>query len=325
LHCSDVAVQKRCFEERDLATTAGGSGAAPGGRPPAGGKPRELDDVLNRRVFHPLSRRLAVALAPTFVTPNMVSVFGAFLVVAAGLFYSGLAGLGFAAAVTIGFALHMLWHVVDGADGHLARMTGRASPVGEMVDGMCDYASHALLYLLLAIFLDDQIGLWGYPLGLLAGFSRVAQANHSESQRRTYMWRAYGIPWMQQARAADDEVFLRKGGGGALARLASAYMWLGETLSPASPELDRAAEAAALDPAERRRLTRLCRPAFRRTLFLQGLLGANPRTVLLGISMALGSPLFYFVMETTVMNLLLAVSVRRQKRANALLASRLAA
>jgi hypothetical protein len=307
-----------------VATTAGESGASGGGRPAASGKPRELDDFLNRRVFHPLSRRLATALAPTFVTPNMVSVTGAILVVAAGVCYAQLAGLAFAAAVAIGFALHMLWHVVDGADGHLARMTGRASPVGEMVDGMCDYASHALLYLLLATFLDDQIGLWAYPLGLLAGFSRVAQANHSESQRRTYMWRAYGIPWMQQARAEDDDVFRANGRRGALARLASAYMWLAETLSPASPELDRAAEAAGHDPAERRRLTRLCRPVFRRTLFLQGLLGANSRTVLLGISMALGSPLFYFVAETTVMNVLLAASVRRQKRANALLVRRLA-
>ncbi|HEX9931912.1 MAG TPA: CDP-alcohol phosphatidyltransferase family protein [Allosphingosinicella sp.] len=308
-----------------MATTAGKSGASGGGRPPAAGKPRELDDVLNRRVFHPLSRRLAAALAPTFVTPNMVSVSGALLVLAAGAFYAGFTGIGFAAAVAVGFALHMLWHVVDGADGHLARMTGRASAFGEMVDGICDYSSHALLYLLLATYLDDQIGLWAYPLGLLAGFSRVAQANHSESQRRIYMWRAYGIPWMQQARASEDDVFRRKGGAGALARLASAYLWLADALSPASAELDRAAEAAACDPEARRRLTRLCRSVFRGPLFLQGLLGANPRTVLLGISMALGSPLFFFLAETTVMNLLLVASVRRQKRANVTLARRLAA
>lgn len=307
-----------------MATTAQERGAAPGGPPPAGGKPRELDDVLNRRVFHPLSRRLAVALAPTFVTPNMVSVAGGLLVVAAGVFYAGFTGIGFAAAVAIGFGLHMLWHVVDGADGHLARTTGRASPLGEMVDGACDYASHALLYLLLATFLDDQIGLWAYPLGLLAGFSRVAQANHSESQRRTYMWRAYGIPWMQQARNSDDEMFRKKGGAGLLTGLASAYMWLADALSPASAELDRAAEEAARNPEARRRLTRLCRSVFRGPLVLQGLLGANSRTVLLGISMALGSPLFYFLAETTVMNLLLVASIRRQRLANEALARRLA-
>lgn len=309
-----------------MATKADGSGktmgkAADEARP---GKPRELEDFLNRRVFHPLSRRLAVALVPTFVTPNMVSVAGAALVIAAGLFYAGLSGLSFTAAVAIGFTLHMLWHVVDGADGDLARMTGRASPFGEMVDGVCDYASHALLYLLLATFLDDQIGLWAYPLGLASGLSRVAQANHAESQRRIYLWRAYGVPWMQQARASDDELFRRRGGVGLLARLTAAYMWLADRLSPASAELDRAAERAVRDPAMRRRLTRLCKCASRRPLFLQALLGANPRTVLLGISMALGSPLFFFLAETTVMNLLLAASVRRQRRCNETIERRLA-
>lgn len=303
--------------------TAGNEGLSGGA---AGGKPRELEDFLNRRLFHPLSRRLARALAPTFVTPNMVSIAGAALVVTAGVFYADLTGLAFGAAVALGFTLHMLWHVIDGADGDLARLTGRASPFGEMVDGACDYLSHALLYLLLATYLDDQIGLWAYPLGLASGLSRVAQANHAESQRRIYLWRAYGIPWMQQAKAADDELFRRESGGlGLLTRLAAGYMWLAGLLSPASAELDRAAEEALRDRAARRRLTRLCKCASREPLFLQALLGANPRTVLLGISMALGSPLFYFLAETTLLNLLLIVSVRRQKSCNDTLGARLGA
>jgi len=303
--------------------TSNGKGGAAAARPQ--GKPRELEDFLNLRVFHPLSRRLARALAPTFVTPNMVSVAGALLVVAAGVLYAGYSGLSFAAAVGIGFGLHMLWHVVDGADGDLARMTGRASPFGEMVDGVCDYSSHALLYLILATFLDDQIGLWAYPLGLASGLSRVAQANHAESQRRIYLWRAYGVPWMKQARAADDELFRAKGGVGLLARVTGAYLWLADRLSPASAALDRAAQEAARNPAARRRLTRLCKCASRQPLFLQALLGANPRTVLLGLSMAMGSPLYYFLVETTLLNLLLLVSIRRQRGCNETLEARLSA
>jgi phosphatidylglycerophosphate synthase len=303
-----------------VATTVGTEKAARGGI-----RPRELEDFLNRRVFHPLSRRLAKALAPTFVTPNMLSLTGAALVLLAGAFYSGFAGLLLPAAVTIGFTLHMLWHVVDGADGALARITGRASPLGEMIDGACDYISHALLYLMLAIYLDDQIGLWAYPLALASGLSRVAQSNHAESQRRIYLWRAYGIPWMQQAHDSEDELFSRGGGVGLLTRLTRAYIWLADLLSPAADELDRAAEQAARDPAARRRLTRLCRRASRRPLFLQALLGANPRTLLLGLSMALGSPLFFFLVETTIMNLLLVAAVRRQRSCNETLGQRLTA
>ena len=293
-------------------------GASPGGRrlPPA--KPREIEDVLNRRLFHPLSRRLAGALAPTFVTPNMVSVSGAMLVLAAGAIYSFVGGSG---AIVLAFALHMAWHVVDGADGDLARLTGKASPRGEMVDGACDYLSHALIYLFLAIHLADWIGLWAYALGWASGLSRVAQSNHAESQRRTYLWRAYGVPWMQQARATDDAIFRSRG---PLTALTRAYLWLAERLSPASPMLDRAAEQAAHDPAARRRLTRLSRTIYRGPLRLQGLLGANPRTLLLGLSMALGSPLWFFLAETTVLNLLLIVSIGRQRAANRALEARLA-
>ena len=301
-----------------MATTAGQAGASGGGRPPLQGKPRELEDFLNRRIFHPLSRRLASLLAPTFVTPNMVSVAGGLLVIAAGALYSFVDARW---AVALAFVLHLLWHVVDGADGDLARMTGRASPIGEMVDGACDYLSHALIYLFLAIHLADWIGLWAYALGWASGLSRVAHANHAESQRRTYLWRAYGIPWLQQAQASDTEMLRRKGLLGWMAR---GYMWLAAVLSPASAELDRAAEQAARDPAARRRLTRLCRCASRQPLFLQSLLGANPRTVLLGISMALGSPLYFFLVETTLLNLLLLVSLSRQRSCNESLRRRLA-
>ena len=287
-------------------------------KPP--GKPPELQSFLNRHLFHPLARRLAVLLSHTPVSPNMVSVFGAILVLAAGGCY---AGLDWPEGVAIGFALHLMWHVVDGADGDLARLTGRASPFGETVDGACDYLSHAILYFMIATILDDHIGLWAYPLGFLSGFSRVAQANHAESQRRIYMWRAYGVPWLQQTTASEGTP--RKSGAAGLFEAAGrAYVALADKLSPAAPEIDRAAEKAANDPEARQHLARLCRCAFRRPLFLQMLLGANPRTVLLGVSMASGFPLLYFLVETTLLNLLLIASIREQKKCDARLAARLA-
>jgi uncharacterized membrane protein YecN with MAPEG domain len=294
--------------------------------PPATGKPRELEDFLNLRIYHPLSRRLALLLAPTPVTPNMVSVLGAALVLAAGFLYAGYLGLPVAVAIALGFTLHLLWHVVDGADGALARLTGRASPLGETIDGICDYASHALLYVILATAADDQVGWWIWPLGFAAGFSRVAQANHAESQRRIYLWRGYGIPWLQQARDRGDALLERREGrAGIIAGLTRAYMWLADRLSPPAPALDRAAEQATRDPALRERLTRFARICYRRPLYLQAWLGANPRTILLGICIILGSPLWYFLVEATLLNLLLVASIRSQKRANQCLEARLRA
>ena len=141
---------------------------------------RELQDSLNHHLYHPLAWRLARALAPTPVTPNMVSVAGGLFVVAAGVVYwrAPVWGLVWPWAPLLGMLLHMTWHVVDGADGDLARLTGRSSPLGELIDGICDYASHIVLYVLLVIVLAPALGWgWAWFWALAAGASHVAPAS----------------------------------------------------------------------------------------------------------------------------------------------------
>ena len=267
---------------------------------PVSGKPRELQSFLNRTLYHPAARRLARWLVPTPVTPNMVSVTGAAMVAGAGIFYSVIGG---ATGVAIGFALHILWHVVDGADGDLARMTGRASPHGEMIDGMCDYGGHAALYLLLAAALDDVIGPWAWGLMIGAGVSRAVQSAYAESQRRTYQYWAYDVPWLQMEKASPAGI------GGVLTRM---YIGVSEALTAPTQTVNALVVAATCDRPERLRIARLTRQAGRATLPLQAILGANPRTILLGVSMIAGGPLWFFVIEATVLNVLLAVSIAQQ-------------
>jgi hypothetical protein len=152
---------------------------------PAKTRPAELEDGLNRLVYHPLSHRLALLLRHTPVTPNMVSVASFLSIVAAAAAYT-LLPLG--QSVAIGLACHVLWHILDGADGDLARLTKRSSPQGEIIDGICDYAGHVLLYTALAFY----AGGWCWVVTPLAAASRILQANHIESVRRNYLWRAYG-------------------------------------------------------------------------------------------------------------------------------------
>ncbi|MFM5884489.1 MAG: hypothetical protein ACKOQ3_04030 [Novosphingobium sp.] len=67
-------------------------------------RPRELQDPLNFYLYHPLAWQLARGLAHTPITPNMVSIFGAGCVVAAGLAYTQLA---WPVSAALGMALHM--------------------------------------------------------------------------------------------------------------------------------------------------------------------------------------------------------------------------
>ncbi len=273
------------------------------------GKPREVQGPLNHFVYHPAARRLATWLAATPVTPNAISVTGAAMVIAAGVFYTIVGG---AAGIALGFALHLAWHVVDGADGDLARMTGRASARGEIVDGLCDYGGHVVLYLMLGAMLSGTIGAGGWLLMVAAGLSRIAQSIYAESQRRTYLWWAYGKPW------------LRTTGTEGARGPAGLYLSLSRVLSGGTEIVDRLAAAAAADPIERDRIAELARQAGRRTLPAQIALGANPRTILLGLSMIAGGPAWFFVIETTVLNLVLIASIVQQRRTSRRLAELIA-
>jgi phosphatidylglycerophosphate synthase len=271
-------------------------------------RPRELQDGLNFYLYHPLAWQLARALARTPITPNMVSVVGGSFVVAAGVAY---AQPWWPASALLGMLLHMTWHVVDGADGDLARMTGRSSPIGEMVDGLCDYISHVALYLILGWLLSRQYGGVAWWLAVAAGISHAVQANHVEVQRRQYQWWVYGTPWIRHSHG-DRDAPTRKGVFGLLV---SMYLAAGMGMTPHTAKIDDAAIAAETDPAARERLRQAARAQAMPLLTLLKFLGPNPRAIVLGMSMIAGSPLYYFVYQTVVLNVLLVFSVVLHNRA----------
>jgi len=276
--------------------------------------PREMEDWLNFHIYHPLANRLAGLLVPTPVTPNMVSFAGWLLIVAATFLYTGLA---WPMSVLLAFPVHALWHIFDGADGVLARRTGKSSPFGELVDGVCDYTGHIILYVALAAFLDDWVGGWAWALATLSGLSRILQSNHSESQRRTYLWRVYGVPWLKNAYAAGGERLERRG---LFIRIfepgARLYVAIAAATNRHADRIDALIARAETRPEGRAQVNRICRRAQRFPLKVQTFLGPNIRTVALGVSMAAGSPLWYFLFEIVPLNLLLLWSKRLQRRAD---------
>ena len=288
---------------------------------PGRSRPPELEDWLNRWICHPLAARLARALQPTGISPNAVSVAGTLMVWAAAWAYTALQ---WPIGWILGFAFHLLWHVLDGADGDLARLTGRSSPTGELVDGVCDYSGHVVLYVALAAALDNEIGGWAWTLAAAAGASHIVQTNHAETQRRSYRWWAYGTPWLKHAQAAGDKVFRERSWFSlTFAWMARDYLKLAQVMTPHAARIDAIVDAAGSDPRRLARVRRLVRRVSRRSLILQKSVGPNPRTLILGASMALGSPLWFFLAEITVLNLLLLVSVRHHNRVADRLARRL--
>ena len=266
--------------------------------PAATGRIAEMQHSLDRLVYHPLAARLARRLATTPVTPNMVSIAGGLAIVLAGVFYTR---LGWPQAALLGLATHMTWHVLDGADGDLARITGRTSAAGEVIDGLSDYLGHIALYLMLADAAYPAVGALAWYLAVAAGVSRMVQANFYEVQRRQYLHWAHGIPWLRTSVPAGPR---------GLRVVASVYLSGARMLAPSWPLIDRAVANGEAGEPMRQAVRTLGPHAFTGS----ALLGANWRTIALGVSMLAGSPLWFFVYEASVLNIVLAVAAIRARR-----------
>lgn len=322
MHCGIVATRPVDFAEtifvmNEIGPSHFASPRAASGTAPK--RPRELEDWLNFHVYHPLAWRLAKVLSHTPATPNMVSVFGALMVIAAGIAYAQPGDLVYPWSAAVGMALHMGWHVVDGADGDLARLTGKASPVGEMVDGICDYGSHIVLYFILAFLLQGQIGWIAWPIMVVAGLSHIVQSNHIEVQRRSYQWWYYDKPWLKTTHGAEDAA-TRKGG---LGSLASAYLAVASGVTPITATLDAERERRKGDKAATCEFKQAIAAQIPPLAAIWRYLGPNPRAIVLGLAMFAGSPLWFFIYQAVVLNVLLLYSVRAHNRAWAGVASEL--
>ena len=297
-------------------------GAGPGAEPNPS-RPLEIEEWWNARLIHPASRAIARLLEPTFVTPNAVSVTGAAAIAAAGFAYSLIA---WPASALVGFLLHGAWNVLDGTDGELARRTGKTSTYGEIVDGLCDYGGHIVLYVTLAAFLSGTLGLWAWGLATAAGGSRILQANHYETLRHTYVWRYFGAPWLRRTASNEGIAVGRSLPARTAAGLAGAYVALSSSFSRDAMAVDERFAALADDPAALARARGLGRDAERIAVQRAGCLSADLRTLALGVSMAAAdSPLWFFLLECTLLNGVLAWSVIGQGRRNRRLAAELSA
>jgi phosphatidylglycerophosphate synthase len=269
-------------------------------------RPRELQDWLNFRLYHPLAWRLARLFARTPVTPNMLSVVGGLMVIAAAVAY---VQPGWPWPALVGLTLHMAWHVIDGADGDLARLTGRSGPIGEIVDGICDYASHFVLYVILALMLQTHLGWFAWVPAVTAGVSRIVQANYAEVQRRQYQWWVYGVSWLRTGQ--PDGL----AGNRVLAALRAAYLGLSRYIARHATQIDAAIAGAAGDPVHLDRVRSAVRREAPRLLAGVPTLSANLRTIFLGLSMLAGSPMYFFLYEVLVLNAVLVWSIRNSDAA----------
>lgn len=290
--------------------------------PPRAGsnsRPLEIEEPLNRWFFHPIAAGLVEILVPTGISPNTVSVMGVVMMACACACYAGLA---WPWGPLAGLVFHLSWHVFDGADGQLARRTGKSSPMGEIIDGICDHVSHVILYVVLGAMLAQTAGGWGWALAAVSGLSRALQAMSYETARRNYRRWVYGVNWIRQ----DVGKAAKAGGAGrAGAVLAGAYLAVARWVRADDTAIDvvmarlvaddrKATAARALYQAEERALVKRA-----------SWLSTNWETLGVFASLLAGSPLYFLVFQAVALNAWMAACVEGQRRSYAKLVPQLEA
>ncbi|MDQ7040948.1 MAG: CDP-alcohol phosphatidyltransferase family protein [Rhodothermus sp.] len=275
----------------------------------------EIEEPTNRYVIHPLSWALVQRLARWGVHPNTVSLVGLALGAGAAVAYYHYTSW---VACVLGFVLMVGWHVMDGADGQLARLTGRTSEIGKVLDGLCDHGTFVLIYISLALATYPGAGWIAWALAVSAGISHMIQASTYEFQRQAY---DYWVHNKQQAKPITPEAFRetmarKQGLARWMGRLYLVYLRVQYGAGAADPALMQLLEKA-LDrlsyPEKVRQMYRFVhRPLVRRW----AVMSSNYRTLAIFVACLYGRPLAFFVFELVGLNLIYLVLIIQQRLRN---------
>jgi phosphatidylglycerophosphate synthase len=284
----------------------------------------EIEEITNLYLIHPLAGRLVPIFARLRVTPNAVSIMGMLLGILSAVAYYRYWDLRFALT---GFALMIAWHVLDGADGQLARFTQSYSYFGKVIDGISDHVTFLAVYTALAISLSRQHGDWIYALVAISAVCHAIQSASYETQRQEYEYLGWGKKPQEPPPRNSPE---RDGDGPPVIRSLFDFLhrlvFVGLSFPTAGiTRKFRASMGAALQGDSATAAS--VREQYRETIAPQirswSILSANYRTLGIFVSALFKAPEYYFAFEIIGFSAVLAVLISRLKSAHEALLRRL--
>jgi CDP-diacylglycerol---serine O-phosphatidyltransferase len=252
---------------------------------PERSRDRRIEDPSNLWIIHPTARSVLPWFVERGISANAVSLGGLFIGALAALAYANWRLWPFAC---LGLLLSMAWLVADGLDGMIARATGTASPLGRILDGICDHGVFLLLYVALAVSIGTPEA---WMLAAVAGAFHAVQSNLYESERARFHRRCMGIAAAAPAPARNPFVRLYDYVFGLIDRFAVPF--------------DRALERDS-DPA---RLGAAYCASAANPLRLMTLLSANVRVYAMFLACIAGRPLVFWWFEILPMTAVLVIGL----------------
>lgn len=279
-------------------------------------KARDVEGLLDLFFYRKLGFQLARLCAWLKLTPVTVTVLGGICGICAGhlYFYRDLR------TNVIGMFLHVVANLLDNVDGQLARLMNQKSRTGRVIDSVFDH----LIFLSIYVHLAFRCWFEGASLPAIALLALAAGLSHGlQGAAADYFRNAYLFFVKGRARADWDSTKMLKQEYRQLSwrrepweklmlMLYIQFTWQQELLSPRLRRLRDLAERAfpnEVPDALRQHYRENARPMLRGW----GLLMTNTRMFFLFLFLILDRPAWFFWLEVTVLNLLLAFLVLRQE------------
>ena len=274
----------------------------------------EIEDPTNLWFIHPISARLVPVFAKAGATPNAVSFLGMGCGLLAGVFYHFYR---FTGCDLAGFALMLGWHVMDGADGQLARLTKTYSELGKVLDGICDYVTFTAVYVGLGLAMSARLGGWVWWVIALSGICHAVQSAAYELQRQNYNYLGWGresaalpkperrppaVSGRQRVAALLNLLYVR------------VQLWVSGGAETFNAEF---AALLAARPQAQDALRAAYRESFAPVIRHWGVLSANYRTLGIFLAALAGLPLLYFLFEIVGFSAILVLLLQARKAQNA--------
>lgn len=285
-------------------------------------KSMDTEEHIDLYFYRPIGYAWAVLARKLGVTPNAITVASIFLGVGAGVcFYFNNIWWNI-----LGMFLLIWADSFDSADGQLARMTGKYSRIGRILDGLSGDLWFAAIYVAICLrenvtsdfFMAHHWVIW--VMAVVTGLCHATQAAMADYYRQFHLWFLKGEGGSELETASDlREKYRRMTWSGNFWQKLVMTFYLNYTVGQES----RTPRMQALRAAMRKRFAGNVPQKFRdefRTLSLPlmkytNILSFNVRTIALFASILIfRMPWLYFAFELTVLNVILVYMMGRHER-----------
>lgn len=273
-------------------------------------KSLDTEEFIDIHFYRPIGYQWALLFNKLDISPNTVTIASIFIGVAAGVcfYFNDL-------AINIAGMLLLIWaNSYDSADGQLARMTGKKSPLGRVLDGACGDLWFISIYAAICLRLTPDWGIWIWVLGAVAGFFHSKQASMADYYRNIHLLFLKGESGSELSRSDKlKEDFIKLSWKKDFIYKLFGMFYLNytkgqEQVTPKFQKMMDAVQNAYVNniPDEfRRKFREKSLPLMKYT----NMLSFNTRVIALFVSLFINMPWLYFVFELTVLNIMLVYMV----------------